>query len=222
VIAALRAGANDVWGQPLDTEECLLRLEGYLRAKEDADHAREQSLVDEPTGFYNTHGLARRVRELAAAADRMARPLACLVVAPEPAVQTGERTLPGNGTDPRVEALGRLLKAAGRTSDAIARLGPREFVVLGLNTDADGALGLGERLGWAVRVAAREAGTPPLRLRAGCAAAYGFRASAVDPMELVNRALGALREAERENGDAWLHRAETPHPATPAPPAAAP
>jgi PleD family two-component response regulator len=221
VIAALRAGANDLWGQPLDTEECLLRLEGYLRAKQDADRAREQGLVDEHTGFYNAHGLERLVRELAADADRLAEPLACLVLAPEPSPKrASERAASGNGLDRQVEALARLLKMAGRTSDAIGRLGAREFAVLAPHTNGDGAMGLGERLAWVGRAASRDPGAPPLRLRGGYAAAAGFRGSALEPTELMDRALRALRDAERGNGDTWLHGSEAPPP--PAPPTPSP
>src|SRR5437016_11295477 len=70
VLDALRAGANGVWGQPLDTEEFLLRLEGHVRGKLDADAARDGGLVDLRTGLYNSRGLERRARELAAEVDR--------------------------------------------------------------------------------------------------------------------------------------------------------
>jgi PleD family two-component response regulator len=39
-LAVLRAGGNGAWGEPLDTEEFLLRLEGYVRVKRDADKSR--------------------------------------------------------------------------------------------------------------------------------------------------------------------------------------
>src|ERR1043166_368551 len=83
VIDALRAGANGVWGQPLDTEEFLLRLEGHVRAKLDADAAREGGLLDPRTGLYNARGLERRARELAAQVDRREASLACIVLASE-------------------------------------------------------------------------------------------------------------------------------------------
>src|ERR1051325_10573656 len=83
VIDALRAGANGVWGQPLDTEEFLLRLEGHVRAKLDADAAREGGLLDPRTGLYNARGLERRARELAAQVDRREASLACIALASE-------------------------------------------------------------------------------------------------------------------------------------------
>ena len=86
VLEALRAGANGVWGQPLDTEEFLLRLEGHVRCKLDADGARDGGLLDPRTGLYNTRGLERRARELAAQVDRRdaslrpsTRYMACLI-----------------------------------------------------------------------------------------------------------------------------------------------
>ncbi|HXI35026.1 MAG TPA: response regulator [Gemmatimonadales bacterium] len=39
-LAVLRAGGNGAWGEPLDTEEFLLRLEGYVRVKRDGDKPR--------------------------------------------------------------------------------------------------------------------------------------------------------------------------------------
>ncbi len=81
LLAALRAGANALWGQPFDTEQFLLRLEGHLRAKLDADRAREHGLFDERTGLYNATALERRVRELAAQAERSGTALTCVAAA---------------------------------------------------------------------------------------------------------------------------------------------
>src|SRR5919201_1634972 len=127
VIDALRAGANGVWGQPLDAEELLLRLEGHVRAKRDADGAREGGLLDPRTGLYNARGLERRARELAAQVDRRDASLACIALTSEP-----------NGPA-LADSLARALRAAARTADTVGRLGPREFVVLAPDTDAAGA-----------------------------------------------------------------------------------
>src|SRR6185295_6366192 len=50
---ALRAGAWEIFGLPLDGEELILKLRTYVAAKLDADRAREESLLDVWTGFYN-------------------------------------------------------------------------------------------------------------------------------------------------------------------------
>src|SRR5712671_4914894 len=46
-IEALRAGADELWGQPMDPEEFSLRLAAQLRAKSEADRAREEGLLDD-------------------------------------------------------------------------------------------------------------------------------------------------------------------------------
>ncbi|OLC06460.1 MAG: hypothetical protein AUH42_05595 [Gemmatimonadetes bacterium 13_1_40CM_70_11] len=69
-LAGLRAGAWDHLGLPLDAGELVLKLDAYLRAKGDADGAREQGLVDYESGLYSARGLERRARELVADASR--------------------------------------------------------------------------------------------------------------------------------------------------------
>ena len=200
VIDALRAGANGMWGQPLDTEEFLLRLEGHVRAKLDADAAREGGLLDPRTGLYNARGLARRARELAAQVDRRDASLACVALASEP-----------NGST-LVDSLARALRAAARTADTVGRLGPREFAVLAPDTDAIGAVRLFHRLGDALAAPASlkggvtAAGERPPRLRAGYEARSGFRTTALDPAVLLARALHALRAAEEEGSEAGAIR----------------
>ena len=72
-IAALHAGADELWGQPMDPEEFRLRLAAQLRAKSDADRAREEGLLDDRSRLWNDRGLLRRAEELLAAALRSAR-----------------------------------------------------------------------------------------------------------------------------------------------------
>jgi len=199
VLDALRAGANGVWGQPLDTEEFLLRLEGHVRAKLDADAARDGGLVDPRTGLYNARGLERRARELAAEVDRRDASLACVVLASE----TDGSTL--------VDPLARALRAAARGADTVGRLGAREFAVLAPDTDGDGAVKLFRRLSGAlVGLTARAGGrnaAPPLPLRAGYDARSGFRTAALDPAVLLGRALHALRAAEEDrNGGGTIRQ----------------
>jgi PleD family two-component response regulator len=188
MLDALRAGANGVWGVPLDTEEFLLRLEGHLRAKLDADQARSDGLTDARTGLYNAKGLERRARELAAQMDRQEGSLACVALAAdqESAAVT--------------ESLGRALLSAARSSDAVGLIGSREFAVLAPDTDAEGAVQLFQRL---VRPLQQRGGEgkggdqPALRVRAGYDARSGFHTTSLDPAALLGRALTALRVAER-------------------------
>src|SRR6266496_3850661 len=168
-LAALRAGAGELWGQRLDVEELLLRLAAQLRAKADADHAWAEGLVDPATQLYNTRGLARRIRELGAEARRRAAPLACVAFAvEEEAGQSAQRVT-------------RVLREAARTSDAVGRIGPRQFAVIAPETGADAALRLAERLASALTDAPRRRiGAPPDFL-AGYAAVADAAAPKFDP-----------------------------------------
>ena len=193
---ALRAGANGVWGVPLDSEEFLLRLEAHLRAKLDADQARSDGLTDARTGLYNARGLERRARELAAHMDRQQGSLACVALA-------------ADGDAPALtESLGRTLRATARSSDAVGRLGPREFAVLAPDTDAEGAVQLFQRVAGPLKElgaspapaggASRPgAGHKGLRVRGGYDARSGFHTTSLDPAVLLGRALTALRVAEQ-------------------------
>ncbi len=185
-LAALRAGAGELWGQQLDAEELLLRLETQLRAKADADHAWAEGLVDGATLLYNARGLARRVRELGAGARRRGAALACVAFAvEEEAGQSAERVT-------------RVLREAARTSDAVGRIGPRQFAVIAPETGADAARRLAERLASALTDApTRRIGAPPDFL-AGYAAVADAGAPKFDPATLLAHASAALATATRD------------------------
>src|SRR5258708_16956085 len=142
-VAALRAGAWDLLSLPLEGEELPLRLAAYLRAKFDADKAREESLLDQNTGLYNIRRLARPPRELGSPAFRDREPLACLVFAPAADAPDGEEE---SALLLAVGRLAKVLRDTGRASDAIGRLGPTEFAVVAHGIGPDGAKGLAERL----------------------------------------------------------------------------
>src|SRR5258708_34883483 len=59
-LEALRAGADELWGEPLDSEEVGLRLAAQPRSKFDADRARPETLVDDRSTPWNDPGLLRR------------------------------------------------------------------------------------------------------------------------------------------------------------------
>jgi diguanylate cyclase (GGDEF)-like protein len=198
-VAALRAGATDVWGLPMNTDELLLRLEVQLRAKFAAEGAREEGLVDWATGLYNHRGLSRRARDLASQATRRRAPLACVVFAPD--LPSGAAH---DGLNAAIAAVALGLKEAGRASDAIGRLGPREFAVLAPDTDPEGALQLGNRLKAAIeRAGAARPSVHRLQLRAGYHGVDDFHAAGLDPLDLLEHATSALRTAEA-GGSGWI------------------
>src|SRR6266699_2001066 len=148
---ALRAGAWELRGDPLDMEELVLRLGVYVQGKLEVDRIGAEGLVDRASGLYNETGMTRRSEELAAFTARQGLPLACAVFQPADGVLT-------TGSADR---LADAVKRAGRISDAVCRTGPAEFAVFAPATDETGAEGLVQRITDAV------ARTAAVRLRAG-------------------------------------------------------
>ena len=189
-IEALRAGAWELRGDPLDIEELVLRLGAYVQGKLEVDRLGTEGLVDRASGLYNEAGMTRRSAEIAAFTTRQGLPLACAVFQPEDGIRTTV------GADRLADAV----KRAGRISDAVCRTGPAEFAVFAPATDETGAEGLVQRITDAV------ARNVAVRLRAGTstAPAIGRRPSGSrqstqlhdiappSPTELLDRARSAL------------------------------
>lgn len=198
---ALRAGAWDLIRPPFDSEELTLQLEVFLRAKEDADAARQESLVDPLTGFYNVKGLLKRLDEVTAGATRHRRPLACVFVGPD-------RTNGADETEPAVmersRAVSRILSDVARVSDVIGKVGDRDFVIVAPDTDESGASRLAERILEAVEGAVSTDGNGGMDwaatpLRAGFCAVADARAENANPADLLTRAKLALRQAQKKS-----------------------
>jgi PleD family two-component response regulator len=137
-IEALRAGADELWGQPMDPEEFRLRLAAQLRAKADADRAREEGLLDDRTQLWNDRGLLRRAEELLAATvrDRSAIGAAVLDIDGEERKNdwaVGDRLADG-------------LRRWARRSDAVGRIGTARFGVVAPRTGRTACARLGKRL----------------------------------------------------------------------------
>lgn len=182
---ALRAGASDLRSGPLDAEEFLLDLQARLSAKFDADQARLEGLTDAATGVYNLKGLERKAHEVAAGAARHHAVFGCAAFVPEIGV-------PETGVADLGDRLARAFYSQARTSDALARVGPLEFIVLAPETDAVGASRLAERLARAVESVVNENGGPRISLRTAFYALAGPPTASLDPLMPVARARAAL------------------------------
>lgn len=175
-IEALRSGAWELRGHPLDTEELSLRLAAYVRGKRELDRLRNAGLVDPASGLYNASGVERRAEELAALTQRHNLTLACAVfvgVGPE--------------ENDRLDRLAVAFRQAARRSDAVGRLAPAEFAVFAPATDAAGAGRLVRRM--SARVA-HALGTEAVSLRAGVSAGGGEAQSAATLLARAREALG--------------------------------
>jgi DNA-binding response OmpR family regulator len=139
-IEALRAGAWELRGDPLDMEELVLRIGVYVRGKLELERAGVDGMLDRVSGLYNEMGLARRSDELAALTARHGMGLACAVFRPSNGQLTGKDS----------DRLALAFKRAGRISDAVGRTGENEFTVFAPATDETGAEGLVQRISDAV------------------------------------------------------------------------
>src|SRR3989442_8623389 len=63
-IEALRAGAWELRGDPLDMEELVLRLRAHGQGQPEVDRLGAQRLVDRARGLYNDAGIVRRRPQL--------------------------------------------------------------------------------------------------------------------------------------------------------------
>lgn len=196
-LEAYQAGAWEFLGQPLDGESLILKLEAFLRAKREVDRVHEESLIDETTGLYNMRGLSRRAREIGSEAFRRRHALTCVVFAPDTSA-LGE-----GASDVAVArvaaAVGEALRGAGRSSDAIGRLGPLEFAVIAPATGPEAALKLVDRLRETVETHPVSGDGGPhagVELRAGYSAVRDFHDAGVDATEMLLRATTALRSLQ--------------------------
>lgn len=185
-IDALRAGAWELRGDPLDMEELVLRLGVWVQGKLEVDRLDADGLVDRASGLYNDAGVTRRAAELAAFTAREGMPLACAVFRP------GDGVLTASAAD----RLAQTFQRVGRISDAVGRTGPTEFTVFAPATDETGVEGLVQRITDAV------GRTAAVRLRAGVSTAGAeprpVRPSQAaprqaSPADLLDRARNALR-----------------------------
>ena len=193
-LEAYQAGAWEFLGQPLDGESLLLKLDAFLRAKLEVDRVHDESLLDQVTGLYNMRGLSRRAREIGSEAFRRRHALTCIVFAPE-SPQLGDATTEAVATR-LAAAVGEALRTAGRSSDAIGRLGPLEFAVIAPATGPEAALKLVDRLRETVEThpVPMNGGNPAsVGIRAGYFAVPNFHDADVDATEMLLRATTALR-----------------------------
>lgn len=191
---ALRAGVWELVRQPLNVSELLGKLDRYVLVKVERDGASRRDLVDDVTGLYSTHGLARRAGELILQAARHNTSVACVALARHRDSHDAET----DGLD-ALRGVARLLEASGRRSDAIGRIGPAEFAVVAAGVNRAGARQLANRLRDSVGV----------ELRAGYDAVGSRRTGAgggpLEARSLLARAARALEMAKLEGK--WLRGA---------------
>jgi PleD family two-component response regulator len=204
LLGALGAGAWDILTHPVDPSELVLRMDTFVRSKQDADRTREEGLTDPGTGFYNVRGILRRAKEIGADAVRFDRPMACIALGPH---VLGADAQDPAATEAFITEITRrvagALRSVTRISDTIGRLGPGEFVIVAPGTDDRGALRLADRILEASDKYAQEQGLDLIqledlkKLRAGFCAVRGNEP--LTPEDLLLKATMALRRAQADD-----------------------
>ena len=204
-LEALGAGAWDILAHPVDPNELVLRMDTFVRSKQEADRTREEGLTDPGTGFYNVRGILRRAKEIGADAVRSERPMACIALGPHLlGVDEQDQAASEQFVAEITRRVADALRSVTRISDTIGRLGPGEFVIVAPGTDESGALRLADRIMEAAEKGAHEQGIDPTRLeelknlRAGFCAVRGSEPLTAEDMLL--KATMALRRAQADDG----------------------
>ena len=201
--AAYRAGAWEFCTQPLDTDLLHLQLATYIRAKRALAAAREQGLVDAPTGVLTPEAMERWAEQLAARASRNHEPLACVVLMPADSVSSSGSSLPATTEDVSKAVVGflQLSRDAFRRSDIVGRTSDGRLALLAPETNAEGVQGLLNRLRGAIAETSTHLGHQSAEFRAGYWAVQDFASAPLAPSELMRRAMRALDHVTRTPND---------------------
>jgi GGDEF domain-containing protein len=205
-LVAFEDGFWDVFEFPVDSGELVAKLGTWIWLKRDVDGMQSGLLVDVETGHYTSLGMKRRLRELAALAQRVNDPLSCVLFA-------SDQTL--NGTDDGAAAMleaGRKFSIAlhhsTRNSDIVGHLEPLKFMVLAPHTAPRGAVRLAERF-TALGVSRHREGDSPVTFSAGVAGIEGRNGQVQACPELLLAAASRALNQARVAGPAQVAAAWT-------------
>ena len=207
-----RAGIWDIFSSPFDPVELVGKLEAFLSARRQVEHALESTHKDPATGLYNWNGLLARAVELVADAQRSRRWTACVALGPTEGqtVVSSEGLVEGSsdkvlrislsdpGSPRLLDRIATALFEATRDSDSTGILDTNDFLVLAPGTDEEGAATLATRLVEALNDQAilKERRRSELRFSAGYYAALDGTGGSLTANDLIGRSMEALRAAQ--------------------------
>ena len=211
-VNGLALGANDYISKPFRAEELVARVGVAIRLKHERDRLqdsaedarrRAEAASEMPlTGLLNRYGLRRSLQHEYAEARRYSRPLSCLMIDLDHFKRVNDTHGHAAG-DAALMQVARVLTEAVRASDVVCRYGGEEFLVLAPETNAEGALALGEKIRAAAtaRLFGDGAAAFPLTFSVG-AAQLGPGESAHDMVVRADNALYHAKEAGRNRVEA--------------------
>jgi len=142
-VQGLNLGADDFVLKPLDLDELLARVQSHLRRSDRQTQLVRDTVMDPLTQVLNRRGIAEQFEAHRAADPR--RVVAALVIDLDGFKGINDRYGHATG-DAALCAVSRALESTVRASDYVGRLGGDEFAVLMLDTDAESAEALAQRV----------------------------------------------------------------------------
>jgi DNA-binding response OmpR family regulator len=200
--AAFRAGAWEYCSHPVDLEPVFVKLETFLRARNELVVARAEDFVNSTTGLYTSFGLRQLAGKLGARALRRHEAFACVAFAPQVHDREIGSSMLWKESPVGFADVAHVFREQSRQSDVVGHVGDLRLAILAPDTDDAGARLLVARLQRELdRATQNKSIGGQVRLRVGYSAVSDLAASNVNVAELVHRAESALDHAPIQ-GDA--------------------
>jgi diguanylate cyclase (GGDEF)-like protein len=204
VVAALDAGAVDVWTAPGPDAALVARVRAAHRSRMLLDLAlrrysdlEDLAYRDELTGLPNRRGSMRRLEVLLSRARRHGQDLAVLLLDADHFKHVNDQHGHAVG-DAVLHRLGAVLSERLRREDVIGRWGGEELIIALSDTAEEGAAALAEDLRAAVAAGPLEADGVPVALTVSIGVA-GWHGEELDALLLrADRAMYAAKDAGRD------------------------
>lgn len=193
---ASKAGALGFITDLGDLDLLLARTKTLLDFRTHLNECEEAALTDHMTGLANRRRFDSQLDREVGRTQRFGHPFSLLMIDLDNFKNLND-TLGHNAGDEIIREVGRVLRQETRGIDLAARMGGDEFAVLLVETSADGALSVAERM----RLAIRSIAVPSAGL---ITASFGIAESPFcgeEAIDIINAADSALYEAKRNGGD---------------------
>lgn len=198
-LAAIEAGLNEVFLEPVDEVQLLTRLILLGRVKQAEDQIRQLAITDPVTGLFDHRYFFLRLGEELSRARRYSRPLCCAICALDK-LTAGPDDLAVEEEQQVLRQFTVALQSEKRDIDVLARTGSNTFSLLLYNTDIPGAVVLFERVRQTLNALDPDEHGESLTFSCGLAAARSNEDTSLHPEELRQRAELALAKAQAQGG----------------------
>jgi DNA-binding response OmpR family regulator len=195
-MAAFGAGAWEYCSHPIDLEPVFVKLQTFLRGRNELVLARAEDFVNSSTGLYTSFGLRQLAGKLGARALRGHEAFACVAFAPQVHDREVGSSMLWKESPAGFADVAHVFREQSRQSDVVGHVGDLRLAILAPDTDAAGARLLVARLQRELdRASKNKSISGQVRLRVGYSAVSDLAASKVNVPELVHRAESALDHA---------------------------